>query len=97
MKTSGGTFDKENIVAKIKELETISLKDSFWKDQNLVKKTVKQKKNFEDILNSYHKLKKDLANTQDLFNLATQEKDEDIINDCSKKILQILSEIKKKK
>ena len=96
MKTSGGTFDKENIVAKIKELETISSKDSFWKDQNLVKKTVKQKKNFEDILNSYHKLKKDLANTQDLFNLATQEKDEDIINDCSKKILQILSEIKKK-
>ena len=96
MKTSGGIFDKENIVAKIKELETISLKDSFWKDQNLVKKTVKQKKNFEDILNSYHKLKKDLANTRDLFNLATQEKDEDIINDCSKKILQILSEIKKK-
>ena len=47
---SGGIFDKENIEAKIKELEDISLKDNFWKDKNLVKKTVKQKKIFEEVL-----------------------------------------------
>ena len=40
---------------KIKELEKISLKENFWKDKNLVKKTVKQKKIFEDILISYKK------------------------------------------
>ena len=41
-----GIFDKENVETKIKELEKISLKENFWKDKNLVKKTVKQKKNF---------------------------------------------------
>ena len=47
---SGGIFDKENIENRIKELDINSSKENFWKDKNLVKKTVKQKKIFEDIL-----------------------------------------------
>ena len=39
-------FDKENVETKIKELEQISLKENFWKDKDLVKKTIKQKKIF---------------------------------------------------
>ena len=58
----------------------------------LSKKTVKQKKFFEDILNSSDKLKKELENVKDLFNLATEEKDEEIIKDCFKKISNILLE-----
>ena len=38
-----GIFDKENIEEKLKELEKISNDKNFWKDQNLVKKTFKQK------------------------------------------------------
>ncbi len=71
------------------------MKDNFWKDRNLVKKTVKQKKIFEEILNSYKRSSKDLNNLKDLYLLASQEKDEEIIQDCNKKILQILQEIKK--
>ena len=92
---SGGIFDKENIEAKIKELEDISLKDNFWKDKNLVKKTVKQKKIFEDILNSYKKSYEDLNNLKDLYALASQEKDEETINDCINKVEQILFQIKR--
>ena len=91
----GGIFDKENIETKIKELEKISLKEDFWKDKNLVKKTVKQKKIFEDILNSYNKSLIDLENLKDLYILASQEKDEDTIQDCYKKIIQNLKDIKK--
>ena len=65
-------------------MEQISSKDNFWKDKNLVKKTVKQKKIFEDILNTYKKLVKDLNNLKDLHSLASEEKDEDTINDCIK-------------
>ena len=90
-----GIFDKENVESKLKKLETITSKENFWKDKNLVKKTVKQKKFFEDILNSYKNLLKDLENIKDLFELASHEKDEDTIEDCSKKISIILSEIKK--
>ncbi len=76
-------------------MEQISLKDNFWKDKNLVKKTVKQKKIFEDILNTYNKLVKDLNNLKDLHSLASEEKDEDTINDCIKKVEQILTETKR--
>ena len=51
-----GIFDKEDIDNKLKELERVSLQKDFWKDKKLVKKTVKQKKIFEDILNSYKNL-----------------------------------------
>ena len=95
LKILGGIFDKENIENKIIELEIFSLKKDFWKDKNLVKKTVKQKKIFEDILNIYKKSLNDLNNLKDLFSLASQEKDEDTIQDCNKKINQVLIEIKK--
>ena len=95
LKVLGGIFDKEHVETKIKELEQISQKENFWKDKNLVKKTVKQKKIFEDIFNSYKKSKNDLENLKDLHSLASQEKDTDTILDCNKKIEQILIEIKK--
>ena len=69
-------------------MEKITLKENFWKDKELVKKTVKQKKIFENIFNSYQKSLKDLNNLKDLYNLASQEKDEDTIQDCIKKIEQ---------
>ena len=89
-----GIFDKENIETKLKELEQISVKENFWKDKKLVKKTLKQKI-FEDIFNSYKKSLQDLNNLKDLHSLASKEKDEATIIDCNKKIEQILSEVKK--
>ena len=76
-------------------MEQISLKENFWKDKNLVKKTVKQKKTYEEILNSYQKSLSDLNNLKDLYSLAFKEKDEETIQDCKKKIEEISKEIKK--
>ena len=71
------------------------MQENFWKDKELVKKTVKQKKIFENILNSYNHSLNEINNIKDLFNLATQEKDDEIIEDCNQKIEQILQDIKK--
>ena len=71
------------------------LKENFWKDKKLVQKTVKQKKIFEDILNSYKKSLNETQNVKDLYNLALQEGDEETIQDCCLKNKQILSDIKK--
>ena len=76
-------------------MEKISLKENFWKDKNLVKKTLKQKKIFERILNSYTKSFEDLKNLKDLYSLAYQEKDEETIKDCIIKIEQILKDTKR--
>ena len=83
---SGGTFDKEDIPLKLKDLEKTLLKENFWKDKVLVKKTVKQKKIFEDILKSYQENLKEIKNLKDLYSLASQEKNDEIIQECHKKI-----------
>jgi peptide chain release factor 2 len=70
------------------------LQENFWKDKELVKKTIKQKKIFENILDSYRKSLNELNSTKDLFILATQEKDDEIIQDCNIKIQEILEDIK---
>jgi peptide chain release factor 2 len=71
------------------------LQENFWKDKELVKKTVKQKKVFEDILNSYQNSNSDFNNLKDLYALAVEEKNDEIINDCNQKIEQIDKDIKK--
>ena len=70
------------------------MQENFWKDKELVKKTVKQKKIFDNILDSYRKSLDELNSTKDLFILATQEKDDEIIQDCNIKIQEILEDIK---
>ena len=86
---------QDDVEAKLEILEKTSLQENFWKDKDLVKKTIKQKKIFEDILNSYRKSLSDLNNLSDLFNLASQEKDVETISDCNLKIEQILQNLKK--
>ena len=50
------------MIINLKELEKISSKENFWKDKILVKKTVKTKKFFENILISYKELLNELEN-----------------------------------
>ena len=55
------------------------------KDKEIVKKTV-NKKIFENILFSYRNSSIEISNLKDLFKLALEEKNEDIIKDCNLKI-----------
>ena len=91
----GGIFDKNKIELKLKELNETLSKENFWKDKKLVSKTVKQKKIFDDILNSYQVSLNEIKNLKDLYQLAIKEKDEETIEDCKIKINQIFSESKK--
>ncbi len=95
MKISGGIFDKNKIELKLKDLEEINQKENFWKDKQLVKKTVKQKKRFQDILQGYKDALKDFYDVKDLFSLASQENNQEIIDECILKINLLQQEIKK--
>ncbi|MBD1150578.1 peptide chain release factor 2 [Pelagibacterales bacterium SAG-MED29] len=92
---SGGIFDKNNINLKLQELEKILLSKNFWKDKSKVKKTVKEKKIYEDILNSFKSSTNEIKNLRDLYNLALEEKNDEILKDCDDKIEQLLKQIKK--
>ena len=93
--TSGGIFEKNDIALKLKEIEKTLLDQNFWKDKAKVKKTVKEKKNYEDILNSYKSFFKEINNLKDLYNLAAEEKNDEILLDCDFKINQLLKTSKK--
>ena len=92
---SGGIFENNNIALKLKEIEKTLLNQNFWKDKSKVKKTVKEKKIYEDILNSYQSSFKEINNLKDLYNLASEEKNDEILQDCDIKINQLLKTSKK--
>ena len=95
LKILGGIFDNQDVENKLIKIEKTLLQKNFWQDKDLVKKTVKQKKIFEGILNSYKQSLTEINNLKDLFLLATEEKEEETIQDCNLKIDQILKNSKK--
>jgi len=70
-------------------------KEDFWKDNNKVKKIVKEKKHLESILTSYTESKLELDNLNDIYSLGLEEKNTEILSDCEKKIKNIIKKIKK--
>ncbi len=78
----------------MQEIEKTLLNENFWKDKSKVKKTVKEKKIYEHILNSYKTSLKEINNLKDLFSLASEEKNEETLQDCDIKINQLLKIIK---
>ena len=79
----------------MEELNKIIAKEDFWKNNNKVKKTVKEKKLIDDIINSLKKSESELTNLKDIYSLAVEENNEEIISDCKKKINFIIEKIKK--
>ena len=93
--TSGGIFETNDISVKLQEIEKTLLDQNFWKDKARVKKTVKEKKIYEDILNSYKSAFQEINNLKDLYNLASEEKNDEILLDCDNKINQLIRASKK--
>ena len=89
LKNIRGILETNKVELRLKEIEETLQEDNFWKNKELVKKTIKQKKIFEDILNSFNVSSKELANLKDLYSLASQEKDDETIKDCFNKIEEI--------
>ena len=94
MKTLGGIFEKNKIISKLKDLDKALTAENFWKDKNKVKKTVKEKKIFETILKSFKETSTQISDLKDLYKLAQEEKNEDIIQECNLKIQSLLQKIK---
>ena len=95
MKISGGIFEKNNIIKKLEIILKKTSKENFWKDQKNVKNILKEKKFYEELISSYKNFNNDIKNLKDLNALGNEEKNEEIIKDCSDKIFEIQSNLKK--
>ena len=91
----GGIFEKNKIKEKIKKYDETILEKNFWKDKTKSQKIVKEKKFLQNIFDGFNDSINELNNLEELFELASKESDEDVINDCENKIQLLLTQIKK--
>ena len=72
------------------------LASSFWQDKSNSQKIIKEKKLYEDIVNSYEDSIKSLKDLEELNELAIEEKNINIQNEVSKNIKDLRDIVKKK-
>ena len=68
------------------------LESNFWQNKSLSQKIIKEKKLYEDLINSYENTSVSLTDLDELNNLATEEKNQSII----KEVLESIIKLKKK-
>ena len=91
----GGIFEKNKIKDKLQQFNIKITHENFWKDKLSAQKILKEKKFFENILENLNSTTNELENLEQLFELATNENNVEVINDCVKKINFLLNQIKK--
>ena len=73
------------------------LNADFWQDKAKSQKIIKEKKLFEDLINSYNQSNKQLREFNDLYELALEENNKDIQIEINQNIKDLRSLAKKMK
>ena len=71
------------------------LEANFWQDKSRSKKILKEKKLFEDLTNTYKNSEKNLADFKELYRLAIDESNNDLIIELTNNLKQLKKDIKK--
>jgi len=87
-------FDVTQKEGQIKELEKISLSENFWSEQEKARDTLKNKNKLEMIVNIWKKLKNNIDDVEILFNLASEENDEKMIEEIRMDIDKLQSSVR---
>jgi len=88
-------FENQNINKKQNNLSKLIEKPNFWENRIEAEKILKEKKNYDTLINSQKKFEKELKDSYDLFLLANEEKDKNIIQEILVKFKNLRDEIKK--
>ena len=71
------------------------LEANFWQDKSRSKKILKEKKLFDDLTNTYKNSEKNLADFKELYRLAIEESNKDLIIELTNNLKQLKRDIKK--
>lgn len=74
---------------KIKDLELLSLKDDFWNDQEKAKQILQNKTKLVEKLDNWKKFSAQIKDIENLWNIALQEKDDQVLGDLSDELEQL--------
>ena len=92
---SRSIFETNNIHSKLEVLNTKMLEANFWQDKENSKKIIKEKKLFEDLLNTYKFSIEKLPDLEDLSELAVEEKNESVQKEVLSNIKELKALVKK--
>ncbi len=65
------------------------LEKDFWQDKSNSQKIIKEKKLFEDLINSYDDLDNKLSELSDLYVLASEENNSEILSEVGQNIVKL--------
>ncbi|MDC1248158.1 peptide chain release factor 2 [Pelagibacteraceae bacterium] len=85
-------FEKNDIRQKLEKNNAKMLESDFWQNKSISQKIIKEKKLYEDLINSYKNTSVSLTDLDELNNLAIEEKNQSII----KEVLESIIKLKKK-
>uniref|UniRef100_UPI00404A5F71 peptide chain release factor 2 n=1 Tax=Candidatus Pelagibacter sp. TaxID=2024849 RepID=UPI00404A5F71 len=81
MKELRGIFEKNDVRQKLKKNNQKMLESDFWQNKSTSQKIIKEKKLYEDLINSYDDTFKSLIDLNELNDLAIEEKNQSIITE----------------
>jgi len=94
IKESRSIFEKHNIHLNLNKINQKILDPNFWKNKTEAEKIIKEKKLYEDLINSYNSSVQECNDCIDLYNLAVEENNKSIINDSLTNIKNLQKKVK---
>ncbi|MDB9710669.1 peptide chain release factor 2 [Candidatus Pelagibacter ubique] len=91
MKELRSTFEKNDIHKKLEKHNQKILETNFWQDKANSQKVIKEKKLYEELINSYENSSKSIIDLNELNELALEEKNQSVINE----VLESIKDLKK--
>ena len=82
-------FEKNDIRQKLEKNNAKMLESNFWQNKSISQKIIKEKKLYEDLINSYENTSVSLTDLDELNNLATEEKNQSIIKEVLESIIKL--------
>ena len=71
------------------------LETNFWQDKSKSKRVLKEKKLFEELTNSHNSSERNLADFKELYKLAIDENNSDLLKELTNNLKQLKTDIKK--
>ena len=88
-------FEKEDIEKKLFDLDAVVQEKNFWNKREEAEKTLKKKKSYDYLINSYNYFSKETEDLYDIFLLAKDEEDNQIIKESLNKFKKLKDLVKK--
>ncbi|MHB8138308.1 MAG: peptide chain release factor 2 [Smithellaceae bacterium] len=90
----GNVFDVTELELKVKDLEILSAKKDFWDDPEQARAILQKKTKLSGALDSWKRFQRQIQDSETLWSIASEEKDEQVLNDLASELEQLSSDVK---